>query len=655
VTRTHKPLKVFCSYSHEDEHYLEVLKTWLVGLERDGLIEQWHDRMISAGGEWEEAIAEHLQTSAMVLLLITPDFMASQYIYEKELSRAVEKHRRGEARVIPIIVRPSPPLKGTPFGKLQALPKDGKPITTWPNQDEAWLDILTGIQQAVAEFSFSRQAPGQEGSSEQIYRDAVEWAWMDGKLHSREAVRLRDLANEYELSTDSASAIEREVMGDSKEAILDRQERAAREKERKERLEGLYTRARGLHQDQEWQAVVDVFKEIHAEDPNHPDPERLLASARKALGVIDKEQNSLRQYHEAVELVWADRELDRPEVEKLKVLADELKLSPSNAANIEREVMGDTKEAILKSASDALQLNRLDEFYAQARGAHQAQEWQRVVSIFDQIREVDPAYTDPEELLLSAREALASQAVPLPDEKEILPQQLNFEEADRRFAELWQSYYAGALSAEQYDAQVRQLMLQDAEGRWWAKVPETGVWNYYDGAAWIPGTPPTASLQKAESSGSTPSVDSLTQICTKYAGPAYNVSDAIPKEQVTNARLTFPIPDNDKVIALLDTTRRGSNTRGLAICESGIGWYNNQAMTRSWTALPRQFLPWREFRNASIKTRRKGPFVTPIEMGAGNVFFLRNSSMDGNDLVRLLLELQSLLRTMPSSPSNTGV
>ena len=113
--KTRKPLKVFCSYSHQDEHYLDVLKTWLVGLEREGLIEQWHDRMIRAGGEWEEAIAEHLETSDMVLLLITPDFMASRYIYEKEISRAVERHGQGRARVIPIIVRPCrcwPPARG---------------------------------------------------------------------------------------------------------------------------------------------------------------------------------------------------------------------------------------------------------------------------------------------------------------------------------------------------------------------------------------------------------------------------------------------------------------------------------------------------------------------------------------------------------------
>jgi hypothetical protein len=156
-----------------------MLKTWLVGLERQGLIEEWHDRMISPGDEWEEAIAENLETSQLVLLLVTPDFIASHYIYEKEIDQAIERHSRGEARVIPIIVRPAL-WEDTTFGKLQALPQGPKPITTWANQDEAWLDVLKGIQQAVQELLFNRQAPEQEDSSEQVYREAVEWAWTDG-------------------------------------------------------------------------------------------------------------------------------------------------------------------------------------------------------------------------------------------------------------------------------------------------------------------------------------------------------------------------------------------------------------------------------------------------------------------------------------------
>src|SRR5918995_5430136 len=107
TTAAQKPLRVFCSYSHKDEEYLNVLRTWLRGLEWQGLIEWWHDREISPGWEWEESIDKHLRTADIILLLVTPDFMGSKYIYEQEIGKAVQRHDRGEARVIPIIVRPS--------------------------------------------------------------------------------------------------------------------------------------------------------------------------------------------------------------------------------------------------------------------------------------------------------------------------------------------------------------------------------------------------------------------------------------------------------------------------------------------------------------------------------------------------------------------
>jgi hypothetical protein len=274
----HKPLRIFCSYSHRDEEHLNDLRDSLRGLERQGLIEWWHDRQIVPGWEWEEAIDKNLRTADVVILLVSRAFMASDYVYEKEIDKAIERHARGEARGIPIIVRPAD-WEWTSFGKLQALPKDGKPVTTWPNQDEAWLDVLRGVRKAVDELLVARK----ERASKERYRKAVEEAWADKKLSSKETERLDTLASELGLSTDTAVDIEREVMGDTVEAILQNQERAARDRERKERLDGLYVRARGLHQNQQWQAVIDVFEQIRVEDPTYPDVERLFASAREAM------------------------------------------------------------------------------------------------------------------------------------------------------------------------------------------------------------------------------------------------------------------------------------------------------------------------------------------------------------------------------------
>ena len=91
-----KALKVFCSYSHRDEEHLNDLRDSLRGLEREGLIEWWHDRKIVPGWEWNEAIDKHLRTADVVLLLVSRAFMASDYVYEKEIGVAVERHERGE-------------------------------------------------------------------------------------------------------------------------------------------------------------------------------------------------------------------------------------------------------------------------------------------------------------------------------------------------------------------------------------------------------------------------------------------------------------------------------------------------------------------------------------------------------------------------------
>jgi DNA-binding NarL/FixJ family response regulator len=138
-------LEVFFSYAHKDEALRDKLVTHLSTLKRQGAITDWHDRLISPGAEWVGQIDNHLNAAGIILLLISPDFIASDYCYGVELVRAMERHQAGQARVIPIILRPVD-WTGTPFSKLQALPKDGKPITIWANEDEAFLDVAKGLR-----------------------------------------------------------------------------------------------------------------------------------------------------------------------------------------------------------------------------------------------------------------------------------------------------------------------------------------------------------------------------------------------------------------------------------------------------------------------------------------------------------------------------
>jgi len=155
--RSQRPLRVFISYSHKDERLRRELETHLAQLEREGLIEHWQDRKIGAGEEWAGAIDTHLAKADIVLLLISADFIASRYCYDIEMRRALNRHRAGRARVIPIILRAAD-WHTAPFGKLQALPTEGKPVANRRPRDVAWLEVATGIR-AVARALRTAPAP----------------------------------------------------------------------------------------------------------------------------------------------------------------------------------------------------------------------------------------------------------------------------------------------------------------------------------------------------------------------------------------------------------------------------------------------------------------------------------------------------------------
>lgn len=142
---------IFFAYAHEDEDLRDELEKHLTDLKRQGVIATWHDRKIGAGKEWESEIDPHLNTAPVILLLISPDFIASDYCMNVEVKRAMERHEDGEARVIPVILRPVD-WKSAPFGKLKALPTDGNPVTSWPDRDEAFFDVAQGIRAAVMEL-----------------------------------------------------------------------------------------------------------------------------------------------------------------------------------------------------------------------------------------------------------------------------------------------------------------------------------------------------------------------------------------------------------------------------------------------------------------------------------------------------------------------
>ncbi len=129
----------------------------LIVYERNGRILKWHDRMIPAGTEWRCQIDRRLEAAQVVLLFMSPHFIESQYCYEVEGEVALRRHETGEARVVPIVLRPCA-WEATPFGALQALPADARPISRWTDRDEACLDAARGVMRVVDELIESRGA-----------------------------------------------------------------------------------------------------------------------------------------------------------------------------------------------------------------------------------------------------------------------------------------------------------------------------------------------------------------------------------------------------------------------------------------------------------------------------------------------------------------
>jgi tetratricopeptide (TPR) repeat protein len=162
-------IEIFFSYSHKDEKLRNRLETQLSLLKQQGHITNWYDRKIDAGQEWANKINEHLNAADIILLLVSPDYLASDYCYSIEMKKALERHEQGEAKVIPVILRPVH-WRGALFGKLQALPTDAIPVTSskWHNLDEAFYNVAEGINRAIQELMTSFEISADIKKSQEI-------------------------------------------------------------------------------------------------------------------------------------------------------------------------------------------------------------------------------------------------------------------------------------------------------------------------------------------------------------------------------------------------------------------------------------------------------------------------------------------------------
>jgi len=201
-------VRVFISYSHKDEALRDSLDTHLSNLRWDGVISSWYDRQLTAGMQWDDKIKAELESADIILLLISPDFIASQYCRDVEIPMALQRHESRQASVVPVILRPFDWFSA-PFAKLQAFPKDAKPVTTWPNQDEAFVSIAQGIRTAAKlMLDYRKQEAEQKQLIRAQYLQKVEEVLSDGVISIVERDTLDELRETLGLMPAEATEIE---------------------------------------------------------------------------------------------------------------------------------------------------------------------------------------------------------------------------------------------------------------------------------------------------------------------------------------------------------------------------------------------------------------------------------------------------------------
>lgn len=140
--------KIFFSYSKHDRTHLDELLIFLAPLTHKGLIQTWNDHDLLAGEEWDNTIQQQLTTADIIILLVSARFLATKYIWEVEITKAMQKHNTGEAKVIPIILNHCD-WTDTPFSKLNALPRKATPIADYDNKDKAWNEIVQALKKVL--------------------------------------------------------------------------------------------------------------------------------------------------------------------------------------------------------------------------------------------------------------------------------------------------------------------------------------------------------------------------------------------------------------------------------------------------------------------------------------------------------------------------
>jgi len=175
------PWKIFYSYSHKDAEFRDRLGIYLTPLKQQNKISEWHDRKIEPGADWEKEISAELDAAHLILLLVSEDFLASEYCFGVEIERALARLKRGEVKVIPILLKPCL-WEESRFSQLNIIPRDAKPIISWASREDAFADVANEIKKLISESS----PPSAQASpeSEKGYRFAASLDLVRGQVRS---------------------------------------------------------------------------------------------------------------------------------------------------------------------------------------------------------------------------------------------------------------------------------------------------------------------------------------------------------------------------------------------------------------------------------------------------------------------------------------
>lgn len=264
--------KVFISYSHKDENYREDFGEHLSMLQRNRVIEYWHDRKILPGEDWKDSIDHNLEVADIIIFLVSPSFLASEYCYDVEVKRAMERHDEGSAKIISVIIRDCDWV-GCPFSRFQAVPKDTLPISKWDDRDTAWLDVVNGIKSLIQSFTPSRME--LRSPDIQLREETLEW------MDDTEIVLTHPRVNRVLLNHIFVSPDMEVIDDDSDEYDIESSElllsKPGKYLVSGDEQQGKTSLLKFLYKESLKQSVISIY--LDAKDIKKSDPSKLIAKA----------------------------------------------------------------------------------------------------------------------------------------------------------------------------------------------------------------------------------------------------------------------------------------------------------------------------------------------------------------------------------------